>query len=74
MIKNKEANKIFANLDRDLSNKYNGKIVAIDPSSGDYFIGSSTLEAYKKAVKKHPKRQFVFKRLGSKVPYFVGAF
>ena len=74
MANNKEADKIFRNINSKLSPKYNGKMVAIDISSGDYFIGSSTLDAYKKAAEKHPKKQFIFKRIGVKVPYFVGAF
>ena len=74
MADNKKIDKIFKEINSKLSSKYNGKMVAIDISSGDYFIGSSTMDAYKKAAEKHPKKQFVFKRIGVKVPYFVGAF
>jgi len=74
MTDNKKADKIFREINSKLSSKYNGKMVAIDLSTGDYFIGSSTLDAYKKAAEKHPKKQFVFKRIGAKIPYFVNAF
>ena len=74
MADNKKIDKIFKEINSKLSSKYNGKMVAIDISSGDYFIGSSTMDAYKKAAEKHPKKQFVFKRIGVKVPYFVSAF
>ena len=74
MMNDKGANKIFESINKDLSPRYNGKIVAIDTNSGDYFIGDSTLDAYKKAIKKHPKTQFAFKRIGIKIPYLVGAF
>ncbi len=65
--------KIFANINKKLSPKYKGKMVAIDPVSGDYFVGNSTIDAYKEAIKKYPKKKFVFKRIGFKVAYFVGA-
>ncbi len=41
-----------------------GKIVAIDTDSGEYFIGNSELEAYQKAIRKYPNKQFIFKRIG----------
>ena len=69
----KEANEIFEKIDKELSSKYKGKIVAIDSDSGDYFFGTSELEAYKKAIKKHPNKKFVFRRIGFKETHFVGA-
>ena len=69
-----EANKLFDKISKELTGKYKGKIVAIDTASGSYFIGDSELDAYKKAIKKHPDKKFVFKRIGFGSTYFVGAF
>jgi len=52
---------------------YKGKIVAIDVETGDYFIGESVLDAYRKAREKHPQRKFIFKRIGFPSTHFVGA-
>ncbi len=49
-----------------------GKIIAIDLETGDYFIGKNTIEAYEKGQKKYPKKEFLFKRIGSKTAFFVG--
>ncbi len=68
-----EANRIFEKVNKDLSSKYKGKIMAIDSDSGSYFIGDSELDAYKKAAQKFPNRKFVFKRIGANSTYFVGA-
>jgi len=68
-----EANMLFSKINKDLSPKYKGKIVAIDTDSGKYFIGDSELDAYKKATKQLPKKQFVFKRIGFSSTHFVGA-
>ena len=69
----KEADEIFEKINKELSLKYKGKIVAIDSDSGDYFFGASELDAYKKAIKKYPNKKFVFKRIGFKETHFVGA-
>lgn len=70
----KETKELFENINKKLLDKYMGKIIAIDPDTGDYFIGDSELDAYKKAIKKYPKQQFVFKRVGFKSTHFVGAY
>ncbi|MEK6950731.1 MAG: hypothetical protein AABX13_03325 [Nanoarchaeota archaeon] len=49
-----------------------GKFVAIDAESGDYFIGSNPLEAYKKGKLKYPYKKFFYKRIGSKAAFTVG--
>ncbi|MBS3151084.1 hypothetical protein J4443_01750 [Candidatus Woesearchaeota archaeon] len=69
----KIANQVFSEIDKELSKKYRGKIVAIDIDTKDYFIGDSALDAYKKAEKKYPNKQFVFKRIGFRIAYFAGA-
>ncbi|MAF50651.1 MAG: hypothetical protein CMH64_01035 [Nanoarchaeota archaeon] len=72
MIEKEKVDKIFIDINRKLSSKYKGKMVAIEPASGDYFVGSSTSDAYKKASQKYPKKKFFFKRIGFKYAYFVG--
>ena len=44
-------------------------MVAIETDSGDYFIGEDVLEAYEKGVKKHPDKEFFFKRVGAKTAF-----
>lgn len=68
-----EATALFKKINRELSPRYNGKIVAIDTESGNYFVGDSELDAYKKAIQKCPDKQFVFKRIGFDSTHFVGA-
>ena len=53
----------------ELEKQYKGKIVAIEPESGDYFIGDTTKEAYYKAIVKHPNKPFHFIRIGFKGVY-----
>ena len=69
----KKANELFQKVNKTLSQKYKGKIIAIESESGEYYLGDSELEAYNKAIKEHPKKQFVFKRIGFQSTYFVGA-
>jgi len=68
----KDIKSIFEKVNSELSPKYKGKMVAIDADTGAYFIGDTELDAYKKAVKKLPNKQFVFKRIGFASTYFVG--
>ena len=68
-----DVNKLFEKINKDLSSKFKGKIVAIDMESGNYFIGSSEIDAYKKAAKQYPNKQFVYKRIGFDSAHFVGA-
>ena len=68
----KRLNALFEKINIELSPKYKGKIVAIDSDTGNYFIGDSELDAYKKATKQHPKKQFIFKRIGFTSTHFVG--
>lgn len=71
-----EAAVLFKKLNKELSQRFKGKIVAIDTESGSYFIGDSELDAYRKALQKHPDKrgkQFVFKRVGFESAHFVGA-
>lgn len=61
-------------LKSELEPDHNGEILAVEVESGDYFLGCSEVEAYKKATKKHPDKKFAFLRVGFKATHFVGAF
>lgn len=71
MITKRNAEEIYLQIKNKLKG-YEGKIIAIDMESGDYFVGNDTLDAYEKARKKYPSREFFFKRVGSKTTYVVG--
>ena len=58
----------------ELEPDHNGKILAVEVESGDYFLGRSEVEAYDEAIKKHPAKKFAFLRVGARAPHFVGAF
>ncbi|MDO8642158.1 MAG: hypothetical protein Q7R76_01020 [Candidatus Woesearchaeota archaeon] len=68
-----KAEDILQKINQKESETNKGKIVAIETESEDYFVGSSEIDAYHKAVKKYPKKQFVFKRIGFPATHFVGA-
>ena len=68
-----KADQIYDQIEQKIKSD-KGKIIAIDEESGDYFIADDELQAYHKALKKHPNKTFVFKRIGFTHTYFVGAF
>ncbi len=68
-----KAEEILQKINQKESEKHKGEIVAIETESEDYFVGASEIDAYHKAVKKYPKKQFVFKRIGFPATHFVGA-
>ena len=71
MIMQSEVNKVnlvFEQIKRELAPKHKGKIVDID--SGNYFIGYSELESYRKGIKQYPNREFIFKRIGFNHAHF----
>jgi len=51
-------------LKKKLESTYKGKIVAIEPDSGDYFVDNSTVGAIEKAQKKYPDKTFYLVRIG----------
>tara|TARA_Y100000310_G_scaffold308858_1_gene352386 strand:- start:455 stop:670 length:216 start_codon:yes stop_codon:yes gene_type:complete len=71
MVNIKDADKAYEKI-KDRLKGQEGKILAIDVESGDYFIGKNTIEAYKKGRKKHPNKEFFFKRIGAKTAFIVG--
>ena len=54
---------------KEFEKLYKGKIVAIEPESGDYFIGDSKMEVAMKGKVKYPDRFFYFLRIGYKGVY-----
>lgn len=44
--------------------RHKGQFVAIEPRSGEYFIGKTLLEAFHRATQHYPDSDFVFKRIG----------
>jgi hypothetical protein len=49
--------------------KRKGVIAAIEPKSGDYFLGKSTLEAVRKGRAKYPGTVFYCIRIGHRAVY-----
>lgn len=68
----KDVETIFNKINEVEYNK-KGKIVAIEPESGEYFIGDNIVDAYRKAVERYPGKRFIFKRVGFEHTYFTGA-
>ena len=68
-----KAKVVFERINKELMLKYKGKIVAIDIDSGDYFVGDSEIDAYKRGINQYPNKKFVFKRIGFDYTHFVGA-
>lgn len=58
------ADAIYQKIRQELEPKYKGKIVAIEPESGDYFLGADELEAFEKGRVQHPGKPFHFIRVG----------
>lgn len=49
----------YYQIKKELNEKYAaGNVVLIEPYSGDYFVAPTTIEAYKKARKKFPDKEF----------------
>ena len=60
---------VYEKLKPELEEKYHGRIVAIEPYSGDYFVGKSVIEAGDKGKEKYPDRIFYFVRPGFRAVY-----
>lgn len=51
-------------LKETLEPEHHGKYVAIEPESGDYFVGDDPVQADTQAQAKHPDKVFYLKRIG----------
>jgi predicted class III extradiol MEMO1 family dioxygenase len=49
-----------------LEPEHKGEYVAIEPDSGDYYLGHTMSEAYDKAIEEHPDKHFFLARVGYK--------
>jgi|YelNatPaOPRAMG01_1025707.scaffolds.fasta_scaffold02246_8 hypothetical protein len=58
---------IYLKIKDQLEPTHNGKIVAIDVDSGEYFVGDTLLEANDKAREKYLNKQLYFARIGTDV-------
>ena len=47
-----------------LEPEHQGEYLAIEPDSGDYYLGGTISEAYEKAAVHHPGRKFFLIRVG----------
>ena len=61
----RKAKAIYETIREEMEENYMGKIVAIDPETGDYFIGNSGIEAGKKGREKYPDKIFFLIKVGS---------
>ncbi len=55
-----------------LSERENGHFIAVEPDSGDYFIGETGREAVEKAQSKYPEKVFYLARFGYQTAYSLG--
>ena len=56
---------IYGRLQGELEPAHAGEIVAIDPESGDYFLGATLGKANDAAYQKYPDRWIYFVRIGT---------
>ena len=68
-IFSQKAHQIYNQIKDDLIPKFKGKILAVEPDSGDYFIGETKMEAGMQAKIKYPDKFFYFFRIGFKGVY-----
>lgn len=60
-----KARERYYQIKSELKKKYSpGDVVLIEPGSGDYFIGQTTVEAYRKAKRKYPNKIFFSAQVG----------
>ena len=59
-----KSDQVYEKLKSELEDKYYGLIVAIEPYSGDYFVGKNVIEAGNKGKQKYPDKLFYFVRPG----------
>jgi hypothetical protein len=60
-------------LQATLEPAHDGEFVAIEPASGDYFLGDSLSAAIAAARRAHPHRIAYAKRVGDRVAVHLGA-
>lgn len=67
------AKQIYADrLQKDLESQHMDRFVAIEPDSGDYFLGDSFDEAVESAMKKYPAHRLHMIRIGHRAAFHIG--
>jgi hypothetical protein len=67
------ARRIYANqLQKDLESQHRDRFVAIEPESGEYFLGDTFDEAVKSARTKYPSRLSHTIRVGHGAAFHIG--
>lgn len=61
----RRADTLYEQLREQLEREHLGEIVAIEPDSGDYFVGTDRREVEKKARVKYPDKVFFRRRIGA---------
>lgn len=61
--------RIYEQLRTKIEPRHFGKIVAIDPTSGKYFVGETLHDAIEKGRKKYPDKVFYVVKVGSRAVY-----
>lgn len=59
-------------LKAELEAEYRDRFVAIEPDSGDYFVGDTFDEAVKQATEKYPTRISHTIRIGHEAAFHIG--
>lgn len=65
----KKGQQILEALPEHVRRDHEGKFVAIEVGSEDYFIGDTAIEATRKAQAEHPNRVFFLGRIGYRTAY-----
>lgn len=60
----RKASKLFRQVERRLLADHKGQVVAVEPDSGQYFLGKDVLEAARHAMTAFPNKVFDFFRIG----------
>jgi len=55
-----------------LENSHHDQFIAIEPDSGDYFLGATHSEAVAAARKAHPERLSLVLRIGHRATFYIG--
>jgi hypothetical protein len=64
-----KSQEVYEKLKPELEKKYHGKVVAIEPDSGDYFVGKHLSKAGEKGREKYPDKIFYYVRPGFRAVY-----
>lgn len=62
---------VYTQIRAELEAEHKGEVVAIEPESGDYFLGKTMGEAGDKAREKHPNKVFYFARIGHRAVHVL---